>query len=307
MDKIKIFLFGKFCVCYGNQPLDGLEVHKVQELFAYLVVNRNRFHSRDKLADLLWSNSSPLQSKQYLRQTLCQLKAILDKYCETDNNILSIESEWIKINPAADLWTDIDEFKKAYSQALGMQGRALTEQIVDTLQVAVDLYQGEFLENWYQDWCIFERERFQNIYLTMLDKLMGYCETHQRFEQGIEFGFNILRCDVAKERTYRRLMRLYNLAGDRTGALRQYERCIAALERELSTKPSNLTVELYDLLKRDQIPEGYNKIDQNDVEQNQTVFLAKIITQLTQVGRILHNAHQQIEKDIDEVRTIIDK
>lgn len=43
-------------------------------------------------------------------------------------------------------------------------------------------------------------------------------------------------------------MRLYVRAGDRSGALRQHERCVAALERELSVPPSSSTLALYHAL-----------------------------------------------------------
>ncbi|MEZ4660564.1 MAG: hypothetical protein R2911_23660 [Caldilineaceae bacterium] len=42
---------------------------------------------------------------------------------------------------------------------------------------------------------MFERERLQLIYLTLLDKLMGYCESQQLYEQGIAYGQTILRFD----------------------------------------------------------------------------------------------------------------
>jgi DNA-binding SARP family transcriptional activator len=50
---------------------------------------------------------------------------------------------------------------------------------------------------------------------------------------------------VAHERIHRRLMRLYYLAGDRTAALRQYERCVTLLREELGVDPSERTVALY--------------------------------------------------------------
>jgi len=307
MDKLKIYLFGKFRIFYDNQPINGLGARKVQELFVYLLVNRDRFHTRDNLADLLWTNSSVSQSKQYLRQSLWQLNSSLDGKCETKNQVLTLESEWIKINPEAELWIDIDKFEKAYSLSLGIQGRNLEEQAVNSLQDAVELYQGQFLKNWYQNWCIFERERFQNMYLIMLDKLMGYCESHRKYEEGIVFGSRILRCDVAQERTYCRLMRLYYLLGDRTSALRQYERCSDILEQELNAKPAKHTVDLYDLIKNDQFIEEAYQIKPNEGEINQGVFSSKIVSQLTQVSQILLAAHQQIKKDIDEIRTIVDE
>jgi hypothetical protein len=121
------------------------------------------------------------------------------------------------------------------------------------LQCAVGLYQGDLLEGWYQDWCIYERERLQNIYLTMLDKLMGYCEAHHEYDTGVAYGARILLFDRAREHTHRRLMRLQYLGGNRTAALRQYERCVTALDEELSVKPAKSTMALYEQIRADNL------------------------------------------------------
>ena len=75
------------------------------------------------------------------------------------------------------------------------------------------------------------------MYMQMLDKLMSYSQEHHEYEAGEGYGSTILRYDRASERTYRRLMYLQYIAGDRTGALRQYERCVIALAEELGVKP----------------------------------------------------------------------
>ncbi len=127
--------------------------------------------------------------------------------------------------------------------------RELNEEDFLSLQQAVDLYQGDLLEGWYQEWCISERERFQAIYLLLLNKLVQYCEIHRKCEIGLVFGEKLLRHDRAYERAHRQMMRLYFLAGDRTGALRQYQRCAVALKEELDVEPSERTVLLYEQIK----------------------------------------------------------
>jgi DNA-binding SARP family transcriptional activator len=91
------------------------------------------------------------------------------------------------------------------------------------------------------------------MYLAMLDKLMGYCEAHQQFEAGIVHGTRILLFDRAREHTHRHLMRLQHLAGNRTAALRQFERCSAALDEELGVKPARSTLALYEQIRDDQV------------------------------------------------------
>jgi hypothetical protein len=52
-----------------------------------------------------------------------------------------------------------------------------------------------------QDWCLGEGERLQSAYLIILDKLMGYCESHQEYEAGMAYGQRIMRYERAREST----------------------------------------------------------------------------------------------------------
>lgn len=79
---------------------------------------------------------------------------------------------------------------------------------VKEMKEAIDLYRADLLEGRYQDWCLIERERFQNLYLMMLGKLISHCEEEKEYEAGLEYGERILKMDRAHERTYRKMMRL---------------------------------------------------------------------------------------------------
>jgi DNA-binding SARP family transcriptional activator len=165
-----------------------------------------------------------------------------------------VAADWVSFNPGSDVWVDVAVFEKAFSVAREVAGHHLNASQAQTLDQAIQLYQGDLMEGWYQDWCLCERERLQTNYLIMLDKMMSYCEAHQKYETGLAYGLRVLRYDRAREVTHRRLMRLYYLADDRTAALRQYEHCVAALNEELGVKPSRLTVALYDQIRLDEFP-----------------------------------------------------
>jgi len=122
------------------------------------------------------------------------------------------------------------------------------------LRQAVNFYQGDLLEGWYQDWCLCERERLQHMYLAMLYRLIGYCEKHREYDAGLDYGERILKYDPACERAHQHMMRLKSLAGDRTGAMRQYDRCLKALREELGVQPSRRTRELLDQVRSDLFP-----------------------------------------------------
>src|SRR6266702_5128194 len=256
MSKLSIHLFGKFCARRNQQTLDGFEARKVQELFCYLLLHRNHSLPRETLASLLWPDTTTNQSKKNLRQALWQLQSALGSQTEPNNErVLLVEPEWVQLNAEADIWLDVALFEQTYHLVQRVLGQELESQAAQKLQETVQLYQGTLLEGWYQDWCLLERERLQSLYLAMLDKLMSYCEVIHDYETGLLYGMRIMCYDRARERTHRRMMRLYYLLGDRAEALRQYERCAAALEEELGISPSKSTTAIYRQIQADQFDE----------------------------------------------------
>lgn len=253
MDMLRVFLLGKFHIQSGEQILTTLNTAKLQELFSYLLLYQERPHFRETLANLLWDENATTQPQRCLRKTLWYLRDALDAQIDHLSEMLFIiEPEWIQINPEANLWLDTAIFEQTFATVRDVPGREFTSLSAANLKNVVDLYHGDLLEGVYHDWAIYERERFQHMYLMMLSKLMDYCESHQEYKAGIDYGTRILYYDRAHERTHRQLMRLYCLDDNRTEALRQYERFTEALNSELGVKPTRRTRALYQQIRQDQ-------------------------------------------------------
>ncbi len=252
MSTLRVRLFGRFSVRRERQPVVGLDASKVQELLCYLLLYRDRPHPRESLAALLWGDTPTAQARKNLRQTLWQLQSALDPPdLPAGPRLLRVEPDWVHLNPEADLWLDVAAFEQGIALVQGAPGSHLDSSTALALRDAVQLYEADLLGGWYQDWCIFERERLQSAFLATLDKLMDYGEAHHQYESGLTYGQCILRYDQARERTHRQMMRLHYLAGDRSGALRQYERCVAALREELGVAPGRRTEALYQQIRAD--------------------------------------------------------
>lgn len=283
-----------------------LDSGKSQELFSYLLLHPDRAHSREALAAMLWGDASTAQSRKYLRQALWQLQTALEPVGDpTGSPAVLVEPEWIHINSDADIQLDVAEFEKAFSLVQGTPGKELDPEMVQTLHHALQLYQGDLLEGWYQDWCLYERERLQNMYLAMLDKLMGYCEVHAEYETALEYGMRILRKDRARERTHVWMMRLQYLAGDRTGALRQYERCVEALSEELDVQPAKNTVAMYEQIRADRSAAVTSLSDLGRQEPEKSAStLIEALGRVEQLGTILADMQLQITQLQREIQMV---
>jgi DNA-binding SARP family transcriptional activator len=139
------------------------------------------------------------------------------------------------------------------------------------------------------------------MYLLLLNKLVQYCEIHQQVETGLVYGEKLIHYDRAYERAYRQMMRMYYVAGDRTQALRQYQRCVAALAEELGVGPSERTIELYEQIKSDQHPHRAKApVIQTD-EGLANSLLKNTAKRLDEYAETLTMVQSQIQEEISSI------
>ena len=301
----RIHLFGRFRVEYDDEPVEGLGTFKVQELLSYLLVHRNRPRPRETLASLLWGDMPTEKARKHLRQALWHLQtALKSRNAAVVDQILVVEDNWVQLNTTREIWLDVAVLEETFAALKDKPGWALNADEKDRLQIAVQVYEGELLEGSYQDWCLFERERLQNIYLAMLYKLMRYCEAHYEYEAGQIFGTRILNYDRASERTHQRLMQLQYMAGDRTAALRQYERCVAALEEDLGVKPDKRTVELYEKIRSGERPSSLTQPVATSTTPTASM-LTNIIGRLEDLELTLVDMRRNVRQDIRDIEVVL--
>jgi DNA-binding SARP family transcriptional activator len=309
MDKLQVFLFGKFRIKYAEQEIEKLPPAKAQELLSYLLLNRDRPHYREAVATVLWDNKPTVQSKQYLRRALWQIQSTFSAWqVSPDKTIVLAEGDWIQFNLQARIWVDAIYFEQSCTPSKGVLGQYLNAEDVRRLREATQLYRSSLLEGCYQDWCLFEREKFRQMFLGTLDKLMLYCEINGEYETGIEYGRCILRYDQAREHTHRRLMRLYCLSGKRTDALHQYKQCTSILGKELGIKPTRTTSELFEKICEAQfeLPLPMAPGSGSLVPQERRL-LQKVRGELKEIRSVLTGIHEQLQRQIEVVESALDE
>ncbi len=128
-------------------------------------------------------------------------------------------------------WTlDVQDFERAIAQAEHTQNPTAMRQ---ALTQAVDLYRGDLLPSCYDEWILPERDRLRQAFFKALERLIVLLEEERDDEAAISAALRLLRQDPLHEETYRHLMRLYAVRGDRASALRTFHTCATILEREL--------------------------------------------------------------------------
>lgn len=130
---------------------------KSQSLLVYPVVHRRYLHSRNHLAELFWGDRPERKARCSLSTALWQIRRCLPR-----DDYLLCGAANVQFSPDLPLWLDTQAFE---AQA--------TQPDLASLHAAVDLYRGDFLDSFYDDWVISERYRLEAIFLDALARLMA--------------------------------------------------------------------------------------------------------------------------------------
>lgn len=211
---------------------------KVESLLAYLALFPQE-HTREKLAALLWGDSTDEQARGSLRRALNNLRQQLGA------DAVFSDREIVQLNPGFPLWTDT----AAFSQIADRRSQEPAPHSVGDLQFAIRNY-AELLPDFYDDWISPLREEFRALFLDAALKTIERARAESEYKTAMELAQKVLTVDKANEAAHQHLMFCHSALGDRAAALDQYEFCKRALLEELGIEPSRETQQLYETIRK---------------------------------------------------------
>ena len=228
---------------------------KERALFSYLVVELNRIHARETLAEIFWPERPNGYARTNLRQALSGIRRSI-LLGETAPPFLHISDEFVQFNAKSNYTLDCKNFdtlmyeiKEHKHQTIGS-----CEVCALKLQAVLDIYRGEFLEELsvpdsygFEEWVMFQREHYFRQLLTSLQHVITYHQNHGDFKKAQEYAFRQVNLAPLEESAHRQLMTLLVQEGRRSAALEQYYVCrriwIVSLGLILTLKPLRFTKE----------------------------------------------------------------
>ncbi len=231
-----IRLFGQPRLLLDSNPLKFTAPPKTLPLLAYLLLHRAQPVERQQAAFALWPDDPESEARANLRRHIHQLQRALPA-APHQSPWLLLDSASVRWNPAADYWLDVAEFERLSGSA-------------ETLAEAVTLYSGDLLETVYDDWAFFERERLRELCFTDLGQLVLHHRTRRDFPAATGFAQQLLIRDPFREDALRQLIALRYEAGDRAGAIQEFEVFERRLRREMGVAPMPETQALHEIILR---------------------------------------------------------
>lgn len=250
MARLLIHLLGVYQISLGSAAITEFASNKVRALLAYLVVESGRPHAREALAGLLWPESSQVDALASLRNALANLRRAIGDH-DANPPFLIISNDTIQFNSSSDYFLDIDEILLLADDSPRLSESCEPAEL-QRRSAALDAYHGPFLQgitisdsSAFEEWVTLWRERLVRLVLEELRWLADYYETCGEYFQALEYAQRQVAIEPWLEESYRQVMRILAINGQRSAALAQYELCRRVLKEELDVEPAAETQLLY--------------------------------------------------------------
>jgi ATP/maltotriose-dependent transcriptional regulator MalT len=155
------------------------------------------------------------------------------------------EDEAYRINPAANLWYDVAEFRRSIESARRRSGD--DDARVADLRQAVALYAGDYLSDVYADWTADTRRTLQREYFEAVREMVDGLLQQGQYAEVLTVSQRALKFDFHHEDLHRAIMRSLAATGRVAEALGHFEMVAWRFKKDLDAP---LTPETIDLAAR---------------------------------------------------------
>lgn len=228
----RIQLLGILKAACRGQPLLRFETRQAAVLLARLALVP-RAHPREELMELLWPDEDPDATRTRLRQVLTTLRRTLSSFGPEEAEVLRADRTVVQLDPRL-VTTDVGEMEAALRTAT--RTTSLAER-ADLFRQAAELYTGELLPGFYEEWVLAERERLAAVHSQTLVHLADALRETGNLTEALVYARRAVAADPLREESQALLLHLYIAAGQPVEAVRQFRELERTLWRELRAVP----------------------------------------------------------------------
>lgn len=197
-----------------------------QRVVAFIALH-DRPLQRGYVAGSLWLDSTEERAAASLRSALWRIHQIEPRLIATSGSSLRLGD---------DVSVDLRQMEATAHALL----RGAPDAGLGIARLASDL-----LPDWYEDWVLFERERFRQLRLRALETLCEQLTGAGRLAEALEIGLLCVAGEPLRESAHRAVIRVHLADGNKAEAVRQYRLCERLFSEQLGIRPSDHMEELF--------------------------------------------------------------
>lgn len=239
---LSVYCLGGLDLRNTNDDFVMISSSKGQELFAYLLVHRERLTSKWRIMEDVFQGMSPQNAETYLNTTVYKLRKVLEQYGKRSAIVVASESYVMEVK---DFYIDFIEFENKV-RTLPSITEANLQEAIQTFH----LFAGELFGDKDYQWSLAEKERLGDIYCGFAKKLGRYLLENQNSALALQVFKKLVAINELDEESHCFLLQVYAAQNDLPSLIRHYDRYVQLLQRELAISPSNRTAQLFLSLKK---------------------------------------------------------
>jgi len=237
MSRIVACLFGGMELRAADGRELSVDTRKARALLAFLMLEQERWHSRTRLAALLWGDREDSQARNSLNQALYEIRKI-----ETATGARLVERQSDRVRFVSD---SIDCDAHRFEALLASDPIAAADLSEVRLLERLDLAESDFTA-----WLDQKRAQCREKLAQALRKLAASTASEMPLTARLDAARRLIALEPLDESARRQFMVLLAESGDRAEAIRQYEVCAALLRDELGLVPDSETRDVLAQIRR---------------------------------------------------------
>jgi predicted ATPase/DNA-binding SARP family transcriptional activator len=244
-DTLRVLALGPLQVFVGSEAIDTTVwgSARPRELLVYLLMHPDG-RTKEQVGLAFWPEASSTQLRNSFHVTLHRLRKAL-----RNPDWITLANDRYRVDPEVVAEFDVAAFEREIVAARRALKRR-EEGAVAALERAVARFRGDFMDGEPAgDWSLEHRDRLQRLFSDALMELGDQHATEDRIAKAADAYRRLLARDDLNEDATRALMRCYARVGERSQALRLYQRFSERLRKELDAEPEEETRELHDEIK----------------------------------------------------------
>lgn len=229
--KLIIQGFGRAQVRVGEKLLtmSDWQTQSVRDLFFYFMMKEQPL-TKEQIGAMFWPDvEEPARLKMRFKNDIYRLRRAVG------SEVILYEDDLYSFNHMTDYEYDVEAFEGFLFQAKLTQE---PKMLIELLRKAVNLVNGQFLEDIYATWVISERERINQEFFSAILKLAELLKNSNQVHEALALYQKAIHHDPTFESGYLLAMKLHLQLSDRISALRLYDTYKEMMTHELDLPPS---------------------------------------------------------------------
>ncbi len=228
---LEVRAFGETEVIINSQPVTEVQwrSHRAKEVFFYLLCS-DTGQTREAITAAIWPDLPPARAISNFHINIYRVRRALLPI------IITLEHGKYRINPSLDVWFDVNEFGHLLNQTGNNPNSDM--DFLPTLEHAVQLYRGPFLNEVYSDWAETKRRVLEDRYLKDISFLAKLYSERGQHAKAVTLLEKFISTDPYNDEVYCQLMEQYLAMNNEVSASRVYRRYIETVACEMDCLPS---------------------------------------------------------------------